>query len=146
MTGPDRCPDCQVENGAAHADGCGRRPAAEWTPAVADQVVGGGELIEAPRLDPVPARAPARLWAVLVGAVPSVWSEPPTAPSALVRYARDGEWCAPEAVGWRRVGQAYCVLVAIPASVVAYLLAWLVQRPGRVFAAGLLALIVWLVT
>ncbi|AEH08760.1 hypothetical protein FsymDg_1275 [Candidatus Protofrankia datiscae] len=125
-----------------------------------DETPPGTELIEAPRIDSTPAdgdetfgemptetrmRAARRLWDVAIGELPSVWSEPPAEPAALVRYARDGDWCAPEATGWRRAGQVYCALVAIPVSVVLYVAAWLVQRPGRLAAAAALATIVWIV-
>ncbi|SBW21076.1 hypothetical protein FDG2_1891 [Candidatus Protofrankia californiensis] len=125
-----------------------------------DETSPGTELIEAPRIDPMPAgwdetsgemptetrmRAARRLWDVAIGELPSVWAEPPTEPAALVRYARDGDWCTPDATGWRMAGQVYCALVAIPVSVALYVAAWLVQRPGRLAVAAALATIVWIV-
>ncbi|WP_322755745.1 hypothetical protein [Frankia sp. Cas3] len=122
--------------------------------------VPGADLLKAPRIDPVPAgetalvdqtptetrsRVARRVWEVAIGQWPSVWSAPPTELAALVRYAAAGQWCAPDATTWRRLGQAYCVLLAIPVSVALYVAAWLVQRPGRLVAAAVLATIVWLV-
>jgi hypothetical protein len=89
-------------------------------------------------------RAESRVWRLAVGDLPSPWSEPPAELAALVRYAAAGEWCASEATGWRRAGQVYCWGVAIPASTVAYVLAWVVQRPGRLGALAILSLVVWL--
>ncbi len=132
----------------------------EQTVAGEETTVPGAELITAPRIEPIPAgetapvdqtpteirsRLSRRLWDVAIGEWPSVWSTPPTEPAALVRYAAAGQWCAPDATTWRRLGQAYCVLLAIPVSVALYVAAWLVQRPGRLVAAAVLATIVWLV-
>lgn len=79
-----------------------------------------------------------RVWSVAVGDLPSVWSEAPATPAGLVRYARDGEWCAPDSARLRGAGRAYCWAVAIPVSVLAYVAAWVVQRPARLAAVVLL--------
>lgn len=87
-----------------------------------------------------------RVWSVAVGDLPSVWSEAPATPAELVRYARDGEWCAPDSTRLRGAGQAYSWAVAIPASVLAYVAAWVVQRPGRLAAVVLLLVVLALFT
>jgi hypothetical protein len=85
------------------------------------------------------------IWAVAVGDVPSVWNEAPASPAGLVRYARDGAWCRDTRGFIRVTGRVYHTVVAIPACLVLYILALIVQRPGRLTAALLLSLIVWLV-
>jgi hypothetical protein len=108
------------------------------------------EVMEAPRYAPAvvenTARPPAssRAWQAAIGELPSPWAVPPETPAALVRYARDADWCAEESTFWRFLGRFYCALVAIPVSVAAYLLAWAVQRPGRLAALAILGLVVWL--
>lgn len=86
------------------------------------------------------------VWSVAVGDLPSVWSEAPATPAELVRYADDGEWCAPHSARLRAAGRAYCWAVAIPVSVLAYVLAWLVQRPARLAAVLLLVVVLHLFT
>lgn len=85
------------------------------------------------------------VWAVAVGDVPSVWNEAPASPAELVRYARDGSWCRDNRGFIRGAGRGYHAVVAIPVCLVLYVLALIVQRPGRLFAALVLSLIVWLV-
>jgi hypothetical protein len=87
-----------------------------------------------------------RVWSVAVGDLPSVWSDAPATPAELVRYARDGEWCAPHSTRLRAVGRGYCWAIAIPASVAAYVAAWVVQRPGRLAAVLLLVVVLRLFT
>lgn len=82
----------------------------------------------------------AHWWKIAIGDAPSLWSEAPATPAEMVRYAKDGEWCAHDSTVWRFLGRAYSALVAIPSCVVLYLLAWCVQRPGRL--AGLAILLV----
>jgi hypothetical protein len=106
----------------------------------------GAEVMEAPRYETAAAavdRSPSRLWRVAIGDLPSPWSAPPVTLASLVRYARDADWCAQDSVGWRRAGQAY-LCFAIPVSFLFYVAAWVVQRPGRLAAAAILGLIVWL--
>lgn len=90
------------------------------------------------------------VWAVAVGDRPSLWSQAPTTGPELIRYARDAEWCAPDRTFVRWLGRAYCVVIAIPFSTIAYLAAWIVQRPGRFGSFLLLCAIVtaslWLAT
>lgn len=83
-----------------------------------------------------------RVWDVAVGEVPSVWSQAPATPAELVRYARDGAWCAPESTRLRTAGRVYSAVVAIPVTVAAYLTAWVVQRPGRLAAVVFLAAVI----
>ncbi|MCK9895205.1 hypothetical protein [Frankia sp. AgB32] len=132
---------CQAGPGQVHRAGCpAQDPAEGWTPQTTPQP--STELVvEAPLLLPVRARV-ARAWDVAVGDTPSPWSaaQPPMAD--LVRYAREAPWCAAEADGWRRAGQVYQWTVAIPISLVTYLVAWVVQRPARLGLAGLLGLLV----
>jgi hypothetical protein len=137
-----RCTGCQAEPGTPHRKGCDAT-AEGWTPPVAAGST-STELVEAPSLLPVPARM-ARVWDVAIGEKPSTWSTPPAELSALVRYAQDADWCAETSVGWRLAGQLYCFLVAIPVSFTCYLLAWVVQRPGRLALAALLAGVLTLV-
>jgi hypothetical protein len=85
------------------------------------------------------------VWAVAVGDVPSVWNEAPASPAELVRYARGGAWCRDTRGFIRGAGRAYHAAIAIPVCLVLYVLALIVQRPGRLTAALFLSLIVWLV-
>jgi hypothetical protein len=85
------------------------------------------------------------VWAVAVGDVPSVWSEAPASPADLVRYAREGAWSRDTRGFIRGAGRGYHAVVAIPICLVLYVLALIVQRPGRLTAALFLSLIVWLV-
>lgn len=156
---------------SAPADGRGEAGAEPWVPSVSaagdgeqSETPAGGELMEAPRITATSSetddgaeslleeegetsrgRWSRQVWDVAIGELPSVWSAPPTEPAALVRYAAEGSWCSPESRVWRRAGQVYCVVVAIPLSVACYVAAWVVQRPGRLAAAALLALIVGIV-
>lgn len=81
---------------------------------------------------------------LIVGDRESLWSESPASPAELARYARDGQWCAPTSVVWRTAGRAYCWLIAIPATILLGLAAHILSRPGRLAAALVLALAVWL--
>ncbi len=131
---------CQAGAGQAHRAGC---PAdnptdAGWTPETTST-----ELLPAPELLPVRVRA-ARAWDVAIGETPSPWATPQPPMADLVRYAQEAPWCAEDAAGWRRVGQIYQWTVAIPISLVTYLVAWVVQRPARLGLAGLLAGLVML--
>ncbi len=138
----------------------------EDTVGAVGETVPGETAREAPRLETLPVavetdsaetdsatdgetgagrRAAGRLWELAIGDLPSVWSVPPTEPAALVRYAAAGQWCSPDSRVLRFLGQAYCVLLAIPVSVALYVAAWLCQRPGRLAAAAVLAAIVWVV-
>ncbi|WP_322777728.1 hypothetical protein [Frankia sp. Cas4] len=56
----------------------------------------------------------------------------PAEPAAVLRYALDGAWCAPYALGWRRAGVAYAYLVALPITAAAYSTAWLAQWAGGI--------------
>jgi hypothetical protein len=133
-----RCTGCQAEPGSAHRKGCDTATEAAWTPAVGAGAA-STDLVEAPSLLPVPVAARvSRAWDVAIGQTPSTWSTPPAELSALVRYAQDADWCDPTSRGWRLAGQVYAFLVAIPVSFVAYLVAWTVQRPGRLALAALL--------
>ncbi len=85
------------------------------------------------------------VWAVAVGDVPSVWNEAPASPADLVRYARDGGWCRDNRGFIRGAGRVYHAVVAIPVCLLLYVVALIVQRPGRLTAALFLSLIVWLV-
>ena len=81
-------------------------------------------------------------WDVAVGDRPSVWSESPASPAEVFRYACAGQWCAPESRYLRWAGQAYCLGVAVPLTVVAYMAAWVLQRPARGAAVLVLFVIV----
>lgn len=81
-------------------------------------------------------------WDVAVGDRPSVWSTTPATPAEVFRYAAAGEWCAEESRYLRWAGQAYCLGLAIPFTVAAYIAAWLLQRPARGAAVLVLFVIV----
>lgn len=100
------------------------------------------------------ARAPARtrtrgsavwrrVWAVAVGDLPSLWAGRPASAAEAVRYGRYGEYAA-EGSRWRAAGTWYALLVAGPATAGLLVVVWVVQRPGRLAAAVLLAGLVWL--
>ena len=81
-------------------------------------------------------------WDVAVGDRPSVWSTSPATPAEVFRYAAAGEWCDEESTYLRWAGQAYCLGLAIPFTVAAYVAAWLLQRPARGAAVLVLFVIV----
>ncbi|HKT04900.1 MAG TPA: hypothetical protein VJT31_35750 [Rugosimonospora sp.] len=86
-----------------------------------------------------------RLWAIAVGDDTTIWSATPNSPAQLVRYARDGQWCAPTSRAWRLLGRLDTALISIPLTVALYTAAWVVQRPGRRLATAFLIFILWLV-
>lgn len=83
-----------------------------------------------------------RAWEIAVGDRPSVWSSTPATPAEVFRYAAAGEWCDEESTYLRWAGQAYCLGLAIPFTVAAYIAAWLLQRPARGVAVLVLFVIV----
>ncbi|SBW19543.1 putative membrane protein [Candidatus Protofrankia californiensis] len=74
-------------------------------------------------------------WPVAVGNRMSGWAPvavEPAEPAAVARYAVEGGWCAPYALGWRRAGIGYACLIALPATTTAYSAAWLAQWAGGI--------------
>lgn len=70
---------------------------------------------------------------------------PPVSIAELAAYIRSGGWvpgeCAPVL---EAAGKAYGWLIAIPVSVVLYVVAWLVQRPSRSALTAAVAGFLWL--
>jgi hypothetical protein len=65
---------------------------------------------------------------------PDIWSQERPSLSQMWAYAAHGEWTNPKGAP-RRVGQAYAAVVAFPVAGLAYLLAWVAERPSRLLAA-----------
>lgn len=68
---------------------------------------------------------------------PDIWSQERPSLSQIWAYATHGEWTNPKG-GPRRVGQAYAAVVAFPVAGLAYLLAWVAERPSRLLATVVL--------
>jgi hypothetical protein len=84
-----------------------------------------------------------RGWQVAIGDLPSPWSARPASPAEAVRYGRYGDYAAPGS-RWRTAGTWYALLVAAPVTAGLAAAIWLLQRPGRLAALGLLVGLVWL--
>lgn len=69
---------------------------------------------------------------------PEIWQNPRPGLGDLWAYARHGTWT--DGPGpWRRAGQLYALLVALPLHAAGYWLLWLVERPTRLAGGVLLA-------
>ncbi|THV40572.1 hypothetical protein [Glycomyces buryatensis] len=71
--------------------------------------------------------------------VPPNWrTERPASLDEVIAYADTAPWCAGDGKA-RKAGRAYNRLVAVPVSALAYVIAWIFQRPGRAATVGLVA-------
>ena len=68
---------------------------------------------------------------------PTVWADKPASLQELTLYARHAAWTSQTGF-LRGCGVAWCWLVAVPISTLAYYLAWLAQRPSRTLVVALL--------
>lgn len=72
---------------------------------------------------------------------PEVWDTPRPSLRDVWHYAAYGRWTGQGTLA-RRLGVAYAIFVAIPAITVGYYLLWILERPARLAAACLLAVLV----
>jgi hypothetical protein len=69
--------------------------------------------------------------------VPPNWrTERPASLDEVITYADTAPWCAGEGKA-RKAGRVYNRVVAVPVSALAYVIAWIFQRPGRAITVGL---------
>jgi hypothetical protein len=69
--------------------------------------------------------------------VPPNWrNERPASLDEVIAYADTAPWCAGEGKA-RKAGRVYNRVVAVPVSALAYVIAWIFQRPGRAVTVGL---------
>lgn len=68
---------------------------------------------------------------------PEIWSEKRPSLRDVWLYAKSGPWAAESGV-WRALGKWYARVIALPTHAVGYYLLWILERPSRLFAAGLL--------
>lgn len=74
---------------------------------------------------------------------PDIWSDDRPGLRKLWLYAAYGRWTRGDGVA-RFLGTAYAVFVALPVHAVAYLAAWIVERPGRLTVAAVLTALAYL--
>lgn len=73
-----------------------------------------------------------------------VFRAPPPAVAEIVAYTRAGDWVPGDQAPWLEIlGKTYGWLIAVPVSIALYSIAWLLQRPTRLFLAGVLVGIAW---
>lgn len=87
-----------------------------------------------------------RVKAIALGDDQTIWSAKPDSAAEVVRYARDGAWCQAGSQFVRAAGRLYAFLVSIPATALLDLVEWVLQRPGRLVVAILLAGVCWLLS
>jgi hypothetical protein len=71
---------------------------------------------------------------------PDIWSQDRPGLSKTWAYASRGAWARPTGPS-RRLGQAYVAVVAFPVKAACQLIDWLVERPSRLVAAGVLLVV-----
>lgn len=95
------------------------------------------------RVRPAVSRPPFWRRAVAYFQPPELWSERRPSLAEVWSYARHGEWTSATGV-WRLLGGLYAVAVAFPAHLLGYGVLFLIERPGRLIALGLVAFLVGL--
>ena len=68
---------------------------------------------------------------------PEIWETPRPPLRDVWNYAAHAQWTG-RTGAWRRAGQAYAIVVAIPAAAAGYLALWVLERPARVVCAVVL--------
>lgn len=68
---------------------------------------------------------------------PAIWTEGSEPLEQEWAYACRGEWTSKDGIP-RKAGQVYALLIALPVLAVADYLKWIIKRPSRLIAAGLL--------
>lgn len=86
--------------------------------------------------------AEAGAWARSTFTPPDLWSKDRASLRQVWAYASRGEWTTDDGM-FRKAGQVYALLVAIPAIFAAAAVEWTVERPSRLAAA---ALLLWLLS
>lgn len=77
-----------------------------------------------------------------------MWETPlaeqhPASPRELRGYIHSAAWVPGDVPLLEGLGRIYGYLVALPASLSLYTLAWLLQRPGRALVTAIVTVIVW---
>ena len=92
-----------------------------------------------PSLPTVPLPSPAQIFDFVVP--PDIWSDKRPSLRDLWLYGVYGRWT--QASGPVRVlGALYASVIAMPFTTVVYLLAWIVERPARLFVAATVAALI----
>lgn len=86
------------------------------------------------------AAALRRLWGPL--RPPQIWAEDRPCLAKVHAYARRGAW-GPDHGLARTLGVAYGLLVALPVTAIAYLTAWVFERPSRLAAVVALGVVLF---
>lgn len=75
----------------------------------------------------------------------SPFHAPPPSLHELQRYTKSGAWVPGDQAPWLEgLGKAYGFGIALPTSAALYSVAWLLQRPTRLFLASVVAGVIWL--
>jgi hypothetical protein len=75
----------------------------------------------------------------------SPFHAPPPSLHELLRYTKSGAWVPGDQAPWLEgLGKAYGFGIALPTSAALYSVAWLLQRPTRLFLASVVAGVLWL--
>lgn len=106
--------------------------------AVEDDAVASADEFPASRLERAQAWVRETWW------MPNLLTERPPSVVEVVAYAETGAQHAREDGPARGGSKLWGYLVAAPASAVLYLLAYLIQRPGRAATVGIVAFLAWL--
>jgi hypothetical protein len=74
----------------------------------------------------------------------SLWREAPASIADLAAYAKGASWAGDDSPFLTAVGRLYAIGIGIPASVLLYALAWILQRPMRLLFALFVIAVIWL--
>lgn len=80
--------------------------------------------------------ADAAAWVQGTFTPPDVWRDPSASLADRWAYATQGEWTGQGFI--RTAGQVYALAIALPAAAVCRVADWVIERPGRAAAAGVL--------
>lgn len=72
-------------------------------------------------------------------APPDIWAQRRPSLSEVVAYPRRGAWTSDEAKGLRLLALAYVCAIGVPVAAIAYIAAWVAERPSRAIATAVLA-------
>ena len=68
---------------------------------------------------------------------PDIWSKDRASLQQVWTYASRGEWTTEDGA-FRKAGQVYALVVAVPVTAIAALVEWVVERPARFITAAVL--------
>ncbi|GAA1707627.1 hypothetical protein [Fodinicola feengrottensis] len=74
----------------------------------------------------------------------SLWREAPASIADLAGYAKAAPWAGDDSPVLAALGRLYAIGIGIPASVLLYALAWVLQRPMRLLFGLFVIAVVWL--